>query len=328
MRYRKLGKTGYEVSEISLGTWQLGGGWGRPFDADGARLTLRHAAEKGINFLDTADVYSDGLSEKACGAFVREWPQPVRLATKCGRRLDPHVSGGYNRANIIRFVDDSLRNTGMEALDLIQLHCPPTDVYYQPEAFDALEELRRQGKVLHCGVSVERVEEALKAIAFPVVETVQIIFNMFRLRPAELFFKEALKHEVGVIVRVPLASGLLTGRFSRDSRFEPGDHRFFNREGQAFDKGETFSGVDYQTGLLAVERLREAFPGDRPLSQYALKWILMFDAVSCVIPGASRPGQAESNIAASDLPPLSEAQMEAVRTVYDGLIRPLVHQRW
>ncbi|NLO35535.1 MAG: aldo/keto reductase [Clostridiaceae bacterium] len=328
MQYRPLGRTGLDVSAISLGTWQVGGGWGRPFDDERAWSILEQAAGLGINFIDTADGYSDGQGERQVGRLVRRRPEKIILATKCGRRLRPHTADGYNRENITRFVDDSLANTGLEALDLIQLHCPPTDVYYRPEVFAVLDDLKQQGKILHYGVSVERVEEALKAIEYPGVETVQIIFNMFRLRPSELFFEQAQKRRVGVIVRVPLASGLLSGKFSQASQFDPKDHRFFNRDGQAFDKGETFSGVDYATGLEAVARLKAIFSSDYTLAQVALRWILMFDAVSCVIPGASRPAQVIDNAAAADMPPLSEEQMQQVRDLYDQLIRPSVHPLW
>jgi len=328
MQYRPLGRTGLRVSAISLGTWQVGGGWGQPFDPSAASAIMNAAIGGGVNFIDTADVYGNGLSEKAVSDAVRSRSEAVAVATKCGRRLKPHAAAGYTRENITRFVDDSLQNTGFEALDLIQLHCPPTDVYYQPEVFAVLEDLKRQGKIRHFGVSVERVEEALKAIEYPGVETVQIIFNIFRQRPAELFFEQALKKHIGVIVRVPLASGLLSGKFSRNTEFAAGDHRFFNRDGASFDKGETFSGVDYATGLEAVEQLKAIFPSDYSLAQYALRWILMFDAVSCIIPGASRPGQVSSNLAAADMPPLTPEQMTRVRALYDERIRPLVHQLW
>ncbi len=328
MQYRPLGRTGLHVSAISLGTWQVGGGWGKPFDDQRAWSILEKAADLGINFIDTADGYSDRQSERQVGRLVRSRPEKIFLATKCGRRLRPHTADGYNRENITRFVEDSLANTGLEALDLIQLHCPPTDVYYRPEVFAVLEDLKRQGKILHYGVSVERVEEALKAIEYPGVETVQIIFNMFRLRPSELFFEQAQKRRVGIIVRVPLASGLLSGKFGPSSQFDPKDHRFFNRDGQAFDKGETFSGVNYATGLEAVARLKAIFPTGVSLAQVALRWILMFDAVSCVIPGASRPEQVIDNAAAAELPPLSDGQMNQVREIYDQLIRPSVHPLW
>jgi aryl-alcohol dehydrogenase-like predicted oxidoreductase len=328
MQYRLLGKTGLTVSAISLGTWQVGGGWGQEFNEAGALRIINHAIDRGVNLLDTADVYDGGLSERVCGKAVRSRPESITLATKCGRRLYPHNSAGYNRRNIFAFVEASLQNTGLEALDLIQLHCPPTPVYDKPEVFDALEDLKKQGKIRHYGVSVERIDEALKAIRYPGVETVMIIFNMFRLRPAESFFAEAKKKNVGIIVRVPLASGLLTGKFNRDTKFNPDDHRSYNRDGEAFDKGETFSGVDYETGLEAVEQLKTVFPGGYSLAQYALRWILMFDAVSCVIPGASKVEQVESNVAAAEMPPLSDEQMKKVQGVYDRYIRPTVHQLW
>lgn len=328
MKYRLLGKTGYNVSEISLGTWQVGGGWGKPFNGPEADRTIDQAIANGVNFLDTADGYSEGLSEKSVGEAVRRHDQPIRFGTKCGRRLNPHVTEGYNRKNITHFIEASLQNMQLDTLDLIQLHCPPTDVYYRPEVFEVLDDLKAAGKIRHYGVSVERVEEALKAIEYPGVASVQIIFNMFRMRPAELFFEQAKKKNVGVIVRVPLASGLLSGKLKIDSQFEQGDHRHFNRDGQAFDKGETFSGVDFPTGLAAVERLKAIFPEDYSLAQYALRWILMFDAVSCVIPGASRPEQVVSNAAVSEMPPLSEIQMNQVKQIYDEMIRPLVHQLW
>lgn len=326
MKYRTLGKTGYEVSEISLGTWQVGGGWGKAFDEIGAGKIIRKALDCGINFIDTADVYDGGQSEKAVGAVYREMKN-FHYATKCGRQLNPHVSAGYNKENLTRFVEASLQNMQVDCLNLIQLHCPPTDVYYKPEVFAALDDLKAQGKIAHYGVSVEKIEEGLKAIEFPGVETVQIIFNMFRMRPSELFFEQAQKKNIGVIVRVPLASGLLTGKFSKNTKFDSGDHRNFNREGKFFDKGETFSGVDYATGLEAVERLQKTFP-EASLTQIALRWILMFDAVSCIIPGASKAEYVKTNAAAVDLPPLSKKQMADVKTVYDDLIKPLVHQRW
>ncbi len=328
MKYRRLGKTGYEVSEISLGTWQLGGGWGKPFDEEEAYRTLNLAIDRGINFLDTADVYSGGLSEKAVGRIIRERKEEVVLATKAGRRLNPHIAAGYTPENIGGFIEDSLRNTGCEALDLVQLHCPPTDVYYHPELFEALDKIKKDGKIRHYGVSVERVEEALKAIEYPGVETVQIIFNMFRQRPADLFFARAAEKDVGVIVRVPLASGLLTGKFSRETSFGKEDHRTFNRNGEAFDRGETFAGIPYGRGLEAVEKLKGIFPGEELLVMPALKWILMFDQVSCIIPGASRSSQVTSNIQASDYPALSGEVMGKVRAVYDEYIRPHVHQNW
>ncbi|MBJ6109530.1 aldo/keto reductase [Hymenobacter sp. BT523] len=327
MNHRKLGKTGISVSEISLGTWQVGGKWGEPFSHANADQILNAAVDAGLNFIDTADVYGDGESEKAVGRLVRARSERIVVATKCGRRLQPHVADAYQPAALRRFVEDSLRNMQLDTLDLIQLHCPPTEVYYRPEIFELFDRLREEGKIQHLGVSIEKIEEGLKAIEFPNVATVQLIFNMFRQRPAELLFKEAARRDIGLIVRVPLASGLLTGKFSAQTAFAPDDHRNFNRNGEAFDKGETFSGVDYATGLAAVEELKQAFP-HQPLADVALRWILMFDEVSCVIPGASRPEQLLQNLQATEMPPLTEAQMLKVREIYDRRIRPLVHSTW
>ncbi|OGX84506.1 aldo/keto reductase [Hymenobacter lapidarius] len=328
MNYRKLGKTGFSVSEISLGTWQVGGKWGDPFSHANADHILNAAADAGINFIDTADVYSDGESEKAVGRLVRSRSEQIHVATKCGRRLNPHVADAYQPAALRQFVEDSLRRMQLDTLDLVQLHCPPTEVYYRPEVFEMFDRLREEGKIQHLGVSVEKVEEGLKAIEFPNVTTVQLIFNMFRQRAPELLFKEAARRDVGLIVRVPLASGLLTGKFSADTSFSADDHRNFNRNGEAFDKGETFAGVDYETGLAAVEELKAALPDQPQLAALALRWILMFDEVSCVIPGASRPEQIISNLQAADLPALTQEQMLAVREVYDRKIKPLVHYTW
>lgn len=328
MEYRRLGKTGMKVSEVSLGTWQVGGGWKETFDDGVAEKILNTAIDLGVNFIDTADVYSGGKSEEAVGRVVRSRRDEVFVATKCGRRLQPHDSSQYSPEALRGFVEDSLRNSGLERLDLIQLHCPPTEVYYRPEIFELFDDLKREGKIANLGVSVEKVEEGLKAIEYPNVTTVQIIFNMFRQRPAELFFREAERRDVGVIVRVPLASGLLSGKLSRDTTFDEGDHRHFNRNGAAFDRGETFAGIDYETGLAAVDELKRVVPGDFTLAQYALRWILMFDQVSCVIPGASRVEQAKDNVAAAAIPPLSGELMDAVREVYERHIKPQVHQRW
>ncbi|MGI4733996.1 MAG: aldo/keto reductase [Janthinobacterium lividum] len=328
MNHRTLGKTGFSISEISLGTWQVGGKWGEPFSHANADHILNAAVDAGINFIDTADVYGDGESEKAVGRLVRSRSERVYVATKCGRRLQPHTAEAYQPAALRGFVEDSLRNMGLDTLDLLQLHCPPTEVYYRPEVFEVFDRLKEEGKILHLGVSVEKVEEGLKAIEYPNVTTLQVIFNMFRQRPAELLFKEAQRRDVGVIVRVPLASGLLTGKFSAQTTFDKDDHRNFNRDGEAFDKGETFAGVDYNTGLAAVEELKKLFPGQSSLAQQALRWILMFPEVSCIIPGASQPEQLLSNLQTEEVPALSTEQMTAVRGVYDRLIRPLVHQVW
>lgn len=328
MNYRKLGKTGFSVSEISLGTWQVGGKWGDPFDPANADQILNAAADAGINFIDTADVYSDGESEKSVGRLVRTRSERIFVATKCGRQLQPHVADAYQPAALRRFVEDSLRRMQLETLDLVQLHCPPTEVYYRPEIFELFDRLREEGKIQHLGVSVEKVEEGLKALEFANVTTLQLIFNMFRQRPQELLFQEAARREVGLIVRVPLASGLLTGKFSAQTTFSPDDHRNFNRDGAAFDKGETFAGVDYATGLEAVAELKKVFPDHAELAAQALRWILMFDAVSCVIPGASTPAQILANLRAAALPALSPEQLRGVRAVYEQKIKPLVHHRW
>jgi aryl-alcohol dehydrogenase-like predicted oxidoreductase len=328
MQYRKLGKTCIEVSEISLGTWQVGGKWGEPFSHENADHILNAAIDAGVNFIDTADVYGDGESEKAVGRVVKSRSERVYVATKCGRRLNPHVNESYTHEALRKFVEDSLRNTGLETLDLIQLHCPPTEVYYRPEIFELFDRLKTEGKIQNMGVSVEKVEEALKAIEFPNVTTVQLIFNMFRQRPAELFFREAQRRDIGVIVRVPLASGLLTGKFRSETNFAPQDHRNFNRNGEAFDKGETFSGLDYNMGLDAVAELKKLFPDQENLAPVALRWILMHEAVSCIIPGSSKPNQLTSNLQATEVPELKPEQLEGVKAIYEAKIKPLVHYRW
>jgi aryl-alcohol dehydrogenase-like predicted oxidoreductase len=328
MNYRRLGRTGWQVSEISFGAWAIGGAWGT-VDDEVSLAALHTALDQGVNLIDTADVYGDGRSEKLIGQVLRERKgERIYVATKAGRRLSPHVAEGYNRENLTAFVERSLRMLGVETLDLLQLHCPPIEVFYRPEVFGVLDDLAAAGKLRYYGVSVEKVEEALKAIEFPNVQTVQLIFNMFRHRPAELFFSQAKRRQTGILARVPLASGMLTGKMRASTTFEESDHRNYNREGEAFDVGETFSGVPYEVGLAAVEELRAVVPEGATMAQFALRWILMFDAVTCAIPGAKTPAQAAGNAAASDLPPLDDETMEAVREIYDRLIRPHVHQRW
>jgi aryl-alcohol dehydrogenase-like predicted oxidoreductase len=327
MKYRKFGKTELMISEISLGTWQLGSKWGDPYNAQVAYDTLKSAYDKGINCFDTADVYQGGASEKAIGEFLKEVKDKPFVITKTGRKLNPHIATGYNKDNLRKFIDDSRERLNVDALDMVLLHCPPTEVYYNPEVFRFLDEFKKEGIIKHYGASVEKIEEGLKAMDYPGVEAIEIIFNMFRLRPIELFFEQAKKKDVAVIVRVPLASGLLTGKFTLASEFSKNDHRNFNREGKSFDKGETFSGVDYETGLKAVEELKKLFNTDN-LAPYALKWILMFDAVSTVIPGASKESQIVSNVEAIDLPDLTEAQMEEVKRIYDKYIKDPVHYLW
>jgi aryl-alcohol dehydrogenase-like predicted oxidoreductase len=327
MIYRKLGRTGWEVSAISFGAWAIGGTWGSVNDKE-SLAALHYAVDNGVNFFDTADVYGDGRSERLVSQLRRERSEKIYIATKAGRRLNPHNADGYNRSNLNSFVERSLKNLETDAIDLLQLHCPPTEVYYRPEVFGILDDLVTAGKIRYYGVSVEKVEEALKAIEYPNVQSVQIIFNMFRLRPSELFFDQAKKKEVGILARVPLASGLLTGKFSKKTTFESDDHRQFNRNGEEFDRGETFSGVDFETGLQAVEQLKLLLPNEVPLAELALRWILMFDAVTCAIPGAKQTRQAKENINAIDVPPFSAKMMENVRTIYDYYIRKNVHQYW
>lgn len=326
MQYRELGRTGWKVSALSFGAWAIGGTWGPVNDSESLDA-LQRAIELGVNFFDTADGYGDGHSEQLLAQLRREH-KAIHIATKVGRRLNPHVASGYNRENLTAFVERSLKNLDMETLDLLQLHCPPTQVFYMPEVFGILDDLVNAGKVRYYGVSVEKVEEALKAIEYPNVQSVQIIFNMFRHRPAELFFEQATKRKVGILARVPLASGMLTGSLKPDNKFASDDHRAFNRHGESFDRGETFSGVDYEIGLNAVDELKAICPPGMSMTRFALRWILMFDAVTCAIPGAKRPSQVDENFSAADLPPLSDESMAQVHSIYDRHIRELVHHYW
>ena len=327
MQYRELGRTGWNVSTISFGAWAIGGTWGNVKDEE-SLAALHRALDLGVNFFDTADVYGDGRSEQLLARLRRERSEPFYVATKAGRRLDPHVASGYTRENLTAFVERSLQNLEVDALDLLQLHCPPTDVFYMPEVFDALDGLVQAGKLRYYGVSVEKVEEALKAIEYPNVQSVQIIFNIFRQRPIDLFFKEAQHHKVGILARLPLSSGMLAGKMTRASTFEDGDHRGYNRQGEWFDRGETFSGLDYETSLQAVDQIRPLVPPNTSMAQMALRWILMWEAVTCAIPGAKRPSQVEENVRAADLPAVSEEAMEGIRSIYERRVRPLVHHYW
>jgi len=327
MKHRPLGRTGWNVSTISFGAWAIGGTWGE--SDDGASMAALHRAlDLGVNFFDTADVYGDGHSERLIARLRRERSEPFYVATKAGRRLSPHDADGYNRANLTAFVERSLVNLEVEAIDLLQLHCPPTEVYYRPEVFGVLDDLQRAGKLRHYGVSVEKVEEALKAIEYPGVQSVQIIYNLFRQRPAELFFKRAQERGVGILARLPLSSGLLTGKLRADSAFAADDHRSFNREGAAFDRGETFSGLDYAIGLQAVEAIRPWVPEGQTMAQLALRWLLMQEAVTCAIPGGRSAAQVEANVAAADQPALTASTMAALADIYERLVKPQVHQRW
>jgi len=328
MKQHPFGKTGIPVSEIGFGAWQIGSAWGDVSEADG-KAALTAALDAGMTFIDTADVYGDGRSESLIAEVLkmRSGPRPF-VASKAGRRLNPHTVEGYNRKNLETFIDRSLKNLRVDSLDLVQLHCPPTEAYWRPEVFEAVDEIQKAGKIKAYGVSVEKVEEALKAIEFPNVVSVQIIFNLFRQRPADLFFKEARKKNIAVIARVPLASGLLSGKITKDTQFAADDHRNFNRHGEAFDVGETFAGVPLETGLQAVDEIRKLVPAGASMAQFALRWILMHEAVTVVIPGARNGEQARANAAAVELAPLSAETMAAAREVYDRLIKPQVHQRW
>ncbi len=327
LELRELGRTGWKVTPIGFGAWAIGGTWGPVDDADSLKA-LHRAVDRGVNFFDTADVYGDGRSERLLARLRKERKESLYIVTKAGRRLTPHVAGGYTRKNLTAFVERSLHNLDTDALDLVQLHCPPTEVYYMPEVFGVLDDLVQQGKIKYYGVSVEKVEEALKAIEYPNVQSVQIIFNIFRQRPAELFFPEAKRRKVGILARVPLSSGMLTGKMKPTTIFADDDHRKFNRHGEGFDRGETFSGVDYNVGLQAVEELRPLVPEGMTMAQFALRWILMFDAVTTTIPGAKRIDQVDDNVAAGDCPPLSAETMRKVAEIYDRTIRPLVHHYW
>jgi aryl-alcohol dehydrogenase-like predicted oxidoreductase len=327
MKYRTLGRTGWKVSEISFGSWAIGGAWGSVDDQES--LAALHAAlDGGVNFFDTADVYGDGRSERLLARLKKERKENFYITTKAGRRLPRQTPEGYSRKNLTAWVHRSLKNLGTDTIDLLQLHCPHPDVYYRPEVFGILDDFVTAGKLRYYGVSVEKVEEALKAIEYPNVQSIQIIFNMFRQRPADLFFREAQRRNVGILARVPLASGMLSGKISRATAFAKDDHRNFNRHGAAFDRGETFAGVDFDIALRAVEELKELTPKKATLAQMALKWILEFPEVTCSIPGAKRPAQVAENIAASDLPPLPQATMKKIRAIYDAQIKPLVHQYW
>ena len=327
MNMRRFGKTNVYVSEISLGAWQIGGGWGKPFDKNVALQTLRTASDLGINCIDTADVYDGGMSEKAIGDFMNQQKRKPFVITKIGRRADPHVKESYTANNLRDYIQDSRQRLKVEALDMVLLHCPPADVYYMPEVFGFMDAFQEEGLIKHYGVSVARVEEGLKAIEYEGVAAIEIVFNMFRLRPAEWLFKRALANNVGIIARVPLASGLLTGKYHEKTKFNADDHRTFNRDGQVFDKGETFSGVDYALGLKAVNELKQLFETD-DLAPIALRWILMFDAVSTIIPGASKAEQVRLNTAAAELPPLTREQMIGVKRIYDTYIKASVHHLW
>lgn len=328
MKYRVLGKTEWNVSEIGIGTWQVGGGWGKPFDPKRADEILHTAFDQGINFVDTADVYDGGQSEAAVGRAVRERSEKIYVATKCGRRIQPHVAEGYTPERLRKYVEDSLRNLGLDQIDLIQLHCPPTPVYGREEIFRLFEDLKREGKIAGMGVSVEKVEEAIQAMNYEIVSSVQVIFNLFRQKPIEKLFGAAEAKKVGLIIRVPLASGILGGKITPETTFSKDDHRYFNREGKAFDKGETFSGVPLDQAFSAIEELKKDFADGHELGAQALRWILMYKQVSTVIPGASSAYQVEKNVRAAQLPPLSPHQMQEAVRIYEKYLKQEIHSQW
>lgn len=326
MKTRLFGNTGKEISEIGLGTWQLGTRWGDAFNEEEGLKILDAAYKSGITFIDTADVYNDGNSEKTIGKYIKNHPDHFFITTKCGRKLNPHTVEMYTPEAIEKYIDDSRERLGVDKLDLILLHCPPTPVYKKKEIFDKLEELKANGKIASYGVSIEKIEEGLEAMNYG-ISAIEVIFNMFRLKPLEELLPKAKEKNIGIIVRVPLASGLLTGKFNKDTKFGENDHRTYNRDGKAFDKGETFSGVDYDLGLEAVEELKKVF-GTDDLAPYAIKWVLMHDAVSVVIPGASKEEQVYSNLRAAELPDITEEQMKKVEEIYNKYIRNSVHNNW
>ncbi len=326
MQYRNFSNIGWKVSEIGLGCWAIGSEWGN-VSAEDAREVLKTSLDKGINFFDTADVYGDGRSEKFVGELIKSTSEKIFVATKSGRRLNPHTPEGYNLKNIEEFIDRSLINLGIDCIDLLQLHCPPSEICPKKETYEMMDEIVKLGKIANYGVSVEKVSEAMDAIQFPNVKSIQMIFNVFRQKPVETFFKEAAKRNVGIIARVPLASGLLTGKMNQESTFPQNDHRNYNINGDAFDVGETFSGVNFEKGLRAVEKLKDLLPDNFSLTDLALKWILMHDEVSAVIPGAKNKSQVQMNVQASDLKDISSL-LPIINSIYDDLIKPDVHNRW
>ena len=326
MRTRILGHTGKAISEIGLGTWQLGTPWGQAFNAAEAERILTAAWEQGITFVDTADVYNGGESEKAIGRFLKAHPDAFYVTTKIGRRAQPHTPESYTRENVLHFIDDSLHRLQTEKLDMVLLHCPPAQVYARDDVFAALDDAQKAGKIASYGVSIEKVDEGIAAMEYGIA-AMEVIFNMFRLKPLDTLFPMAQEKQIGIIARVSLASGLLTGRYAADTVFAPGDHRSYNRDGAAFDKGETFSGIPYALGLTAVDALKEVF-GTDALAPLAIRWLLMHPAVSVVIPGASRTEQVLENVRAASLPALTDDQMQAVKNIYNTYLRDVIHPQW
>jgi len=326
MKYREFSNVGWKVSEIGIGCWAIGSEWG-DVSPENAKDALFTSLDNGVNFFDTADVYGDGRSEKFIGEILKNTKEKIYVATKAGRRLDPHVSEGYNLKNIEAFIDRSLLNLGIDTIDLLQLHCPPSDICGKSETYEMMDEIVKKGKIKYYGVSVEKVSEALNAIKFPNVRSIQIIFNIFRQKPNEIFFKEAKKNNVAIIVRVPLASGLLTGKMNLNSSFPKNDHRNYNINGDSFDVGETFSGINFQKGIEAVKELKKLLPLDFSLTDLALKWILSHDEVTVVIPGAKNKLQAQLNTRASEMNNINTI-MNSISNIYQSYFKDDVHSRW
>lgn len=326
MNYRKFADLNWRISEIGLGCWGIGGNWVDVTDTE-AKDVLNKSLNKGINFFDTSDVYGDGRSEKFIGELIKSTSEKIFVATKVGQRLRPYIPEGYNLKTIEKFIDRSLINLGVECIDLMQLHCPPPQLCSKKELYEMMDEIVKKGKISYYGVSVFNLSEAIDAIQFPNVKSIQLVFNIFRQKPVETFFKLAKQRNVGIIARGPLASGLLTGIIDKNTKFNPNDHRNYNKNGKSFDEGDTFSGVNFEKGLNAIEKLKELLPNNFSLTDLAIKWILMHDEVSVVIPGATNKTQVEMNTLATDLESISHL-MPKINSIYDELIKPDVHNRW
>ena len=326
MKFRKFSNIGWQVSEIGLGCWGLGGNWDDVTDGE-ANKVLKKSLDQGINFFDTSDVYGDGRSEKFISKILKSTSEKIFVATKTGQRIKPYIPEGYNFKTIEKFINRSLKNLDVEQIDLLQLHCPPKELCSKRELYEMMDEFKKIGKIAHYGVSVFNLSEAMSAVKFPNVKSIQLVFNIFRQKPSEIFFKEAKKREVAIIARGSLASGLLTGIISKNTKFNSNDHRNYNFKGKSFDIGDTFSGVNFKKGLEAVEKLKRLLPDNFNLIDLALKWVLMHDEVSVVIPGATNTLQVEMNTKASKLENISEIMPE-IQSIYENLIKPEVHSKW
>ena len=327
MKYRKFSDLGWNVSEVGLGCWQIGWCWGDVTEQD-ARDLLKKSLDEGINFFDTSDTYGDGRSEKFLSEIIKSTSEKIYVTTKLGRRIrGTNYPKGYKQEPMEEFIDRSLMNLGIECIDLLQLHCPPSEIISKKETFEMMDKKKKKGKVANYGVSVHKISDAMEAIKNPNVKSIQLVFNIFRQKPTEIFFNEAKKKNIAVIVRGPLASGLLTGEINRDTKFAENDHRNYNIKGEAFDIGDTFSGVNFEKGIEAVEQLKKIVPDNFSLSTLALKWILSHDAVSVVIPGAVNKSQVKINAGTSDLDDISDI-IPKINSIYDELIKADVHNRW